>query len=195
MLPAVEATAQAPAPTSIQPPTETCSFTALLNAAPRPSASSNSRFLTPGLGANPSLTHAWHPLCCEQPDQHNHSMVWVGKDLYSPSSPTPLHWAGTSPTRPGCSEPHPTWLWMFPGMGHWGSPPALRCPGEAPSGVFCPVLGFPVQERWGATGESPAEGYEDEEGTGASLLWGEAEGAGLIQPGEEKAERGPNIYL
>jgi len=36
-----------------------------------------------------------------------------------------------------------------------------------------------------------AEGYEDEEGTGASLLGGEAEGAGLVQPGEEKAERGP----
>ena len=29
------------------------------------------------------------------------------------------------------------------------------------------------------------------EGTGASLLRGEAEGAGLVQPGEEKAERGP----
>ena len=37
----------------------------------------------------------------------------------------------------------------------------------------------------------PAQGYEDEEGTGASLLRGEAEGAGLVQPGEEKAERGP----
>ena len=42
-----------------------------------------------------------------------------------------------------------------------------------------------------ATGESPAEGYEDGDGTGASLLQGEAEGAGLVQPGEEKAERGP----
>ena len=40
----------------------------------------------------------------------------------------------------------------------------------------------------GATGESPAEGYEDDEGTGASLLRGEAEGAGLVQPGEDKAE-------
>jgi len=40
-----------------------------------------------------------------------------------------------------------------------------------------------------------AEGYEDDEGTGASLLQGEAEGAGLVQPGEEKAARGPNIYL
>ena len=35
------------------------------------------------------------------------------------------------------------------------------------------------------------QGYEDEEGTGASFLGGEAEGAGLVQPGEEKAERGP----
>jgi len=39
--------------------------------------------------------------------------------------------------------------------------------------------------------ESPAEGYEDGEGTGASLLGEKAEGAGLVQPGEEKAERGP----
>ena len=27
------------------------------------------------------------------------------------------------------------------------------------------------------------------------VLRGEAEGAGLVQPGEEKAERGPNKYL
>ena len=39
------------------------------------------------------------------------------------------------------------------------------------------------------------EGYEDDEGTGASLVRGEAEGAGLVQPEEEKAVRGPNIYL
>ena len=34
-------------------------------------------------------------------------------------------------------------------------------------------------------------GYEDGEGTGASVLQRKAEGAGLVQPGEEKAERGP----
>ena len=38
-------------------------------------------------------------------------------------------------------------------------------------------------------------GYEDGEGTGTSLLRGEAEGPGLVQPEEEKAERGPNKRL
>ena len=39
------------------------------------------------------------------------------------------------------------------------------------------------------------EGYEDGEGPGASLLRGEAEGAGLVQPGEEKAAKRPDKCL
>jgi len=38
------------------------------------------------------------------------------------------------------------------------------------------------------TGASPVEGYEDDEGTEASVLRGKTEGAGLVQPEEEKAE-------
>jgi len=39
------------------------------------------------------------------------------------------------------------------------------------------------------------EGYEDDEGTAASLLRREAEGAEFVQPEEEKAVRGSNIGL
>jgi len=33
-------------------------------------------------------------------------------------------------------------------------PPPLPCPGEAPSGALCPVLGSSVQGRKGTAGES-----------------------------------------
>lgn len=46
----------------------------------------------------------------------------------------------------------------------------LLCSGEATSRMWYPVLDFPVQERQRTAGEGPIEGYEDDEGTGASLM-------------------------
>jgi len=49
----------------------------------------------------------------------------------------------------------------------------------------------PGGEMGGQNQQTLGLGSKHEEGTGASLLRGEVEGAGLVQPGEEKAERGP----
>ncbi|PKU44831.1 rna-directed dna polymerase from mobile element jockey- hypothetical protein [Limosa lapponica baueri] len=61
-----------------------------------------------------------------------------------------------------------------------GYPPPLFCPGEAPSGVLSPVLGSPVQEGQGTAGESPTEGYKDDQGKIAPLLGGKAETPGSV---------------
>ena len=65
-------------------------------------------------------------------ESQNHGVVWVGRDLYRPASPTPLHWPGTA--RAGCSEPRPAWPWVSPGMGH----PQLLWPKTDCIPVLCP---------------------------------------------------------
>ena len=52
----------------------------------------------------------------------NHRMAWLEKDLKDHLVSTPLLYAGSWTTRPGCPEPHPAWPWMPPGMGHPQSP-------------------------------------------------------------------------
>ena len=41
-------------------------------------------------------------------ESQHHKVVWVGRHLQDHPDPTPLPWAGTPSTGPGCSKPHPT---------------------------------------------------------------------------------------
>jgi len=52
---------------------------------------------------------------------------------------------------------------------------------------MCPGMEPPVQEGQRAVGEDPEKGHKDDQGAGAPPLQRQAEGARLIQPGEEKA--------
>lgn len=49
--------------------------------------------------------------------------------------------------------------------------------GETAPRALCPVPGPQVQERPRHTGKSPMWSHQDEEGTGAALMWAEEERA------------------
>jgi len=68
-------------------------------------------------------------------------------------------------------------------------PLLLLYPGESTSGVLYPVLGSSVQEGQGTSRESPEKGHINDPRNVTSLLRGQAESAGAVQPGEEKAAR------
>jgi len=88
------------------------------------------------------------------------------------------------PSEEGCPEDWGRWLL-----------PSILCLCETPSGVLCPGLGPSTQERCWAFGEVPEVGHEDDPRAGALLLWRQAGGIGLIQPGKEKAVGKPHSGL
>lgn len=54
--------------------------------------------------------------------------------------------------------------------------------------VLYPDLGSPVPKKLEHIGKNPTEGHQDDEGNEASLLQGEVEGAGTVQPGGHSGE-------
>ena len=74
-----------------------------------------------------------------------------------------------------------------------GDPAPLLSTGETQLGCWVQCWA-PQHKRDMGLLESPAKAHKDDEGTGASFVWGKAEGAGTAQPGEEKAQ-GDLIHL
>jgi len=75
---------------------------------------------------------------------------------------------------------------VSPAGGGRGSFPSAQPWGDTP-GLLGPALGSPVQVRHRPARVRPAKGHKDNEGTGASVIRGEAGNAGTAQPGEEQA--------
>jgi len=66
---------------------------------------------------------------------------------------------------------------------------------EASPGVLHPDVESLVQERHGPVGVHPDKGRKKDPRDGTPLLQGQAERAGTVQPGEEKARGRPKCGL
>ena len=73
-------------------------------------------------------------------------------------------------------------------------PPVLST-GEVTPRVLCPVWGPLLQEKHQGPGPCPEKGNKAGEGSGAQALGGMAEGAGIVQSGEEEAQGRPYCSL
>ena len=71
----------------------------------------------------------------------------------------------------------------------------LPCAAETSPGVLHPDVGSSVQERHGPVGACPEEEHKSDSRDGTPLLRGQAEGAGAVQPGEDKALGRPDSSL
>ena len=77
--------------------------------------------------------------------------------------------------------------------GQGGDPAPLLCAGEASPGVLHPDVESSMQER--CVGAHPEEGHKHDPRDGTPLLRKQAERAGAVQPGEEKALGRPESGL
>ena len=68
-----------------------------------------------------------------------------------------------------------------------GDPAPLLCTGETSPGVLHPDVESSVQERHRTPGAYPVDSHKNDPRGGTPLLQGQAERAGAIQSGEEKA--------
>jgi len=65
----------------------------------------------------------------------------------------------------------------------------LLCAGETSPGVMHPDVEYSVQKGHGAVGVCPEEGHKNDPRDGTPPLQGQAERAGTVHPGDEKAPR------
>ena len=76
-----------------------------------------------------------------------------------------------------------------------GDSAPLLCSVETPPGVLHPALRHSAQERHGSAGALPEEGHKNGQKDGTPVLREQAETAGVVRPGEEKAPERPYCSL
>jgi len=79
-------------------------------------------------------------------------------------------------------------------QGKVGDPAPLLCAGDTSPGILCPDVESSEQKNRPG-GACPEKSHRNDPWNGTLLLQGQAERAGAVQPGEEKAMRRPDSGL